>query len=213
MMAACCCAKKLDEEDLVTGVVGLPTSSKVKVERLEVARAQMPWANEAAAAAAHSDGGAAAAVRSGGDATAAAPECAGGGAMSGKGPLADETDVDPLAPRSDAEHRAPLDVDPLVPRGGADPRAPFEVVLQRPTAGTLLSFSVEVTVSEDVMVHAVAEAGMIAEWNRAHPDRHVRSGCRIVEVNGIRGGPATELISELQSNLKLKMLMTPPESH
>ena len=56
-----------------------------------------------------------------------------------------------------------------------------------------------------VEVHQV-NAGLIDDWNGKHPKRAVRVGDYLVEVNGVRGPTAQEMLETFQRQLNLNLV-------
>jgi hypothetical protein len=63
-----------------------------------------------------------------------------------------------------------------------------ELVLTLARAEEEESFALKLDVnSRHIRVSGILPEGLIAEWNREHPEQQVKAGDHIVEVNGVRG--------------------------
>eukprot|EP00812_Abedinium_dasypus_P014896 NODE_8465_length_382_cov_162.908257.p3 GENE.NODE_8465_length_382_cov_162.908257~~NODE_8465_length_382_cov_162.908257.p3 ORF type:complete len:62 (+),score=14.63 NODE_8465_length_382_cov_162.908257:3-188(+) len=59
----------------------------------------------------------------------------------------------------------------------------------------------------------VKEGEPVAKWNRAHPDKCLRPGCKILTINGIATRSLEDVTGELASGLQLRFVVVPPEEH
>jgi hypothetical protein len=62
---------------------------------------------------------------------------------------------------------------------------------------------------ETLRVQKIEEIGMVAHWNRQHPDIAIRQGDRVIEVNGkcVNESGAAELIREIKRESVLRVCM------
>lgn len=70
------------------------------------------------------------------------------------------------------------------PAPGDEKEVEFEIAIER---GEGQQLGVDVVHQDWTLVIGRVNAGLVAVWNRAHPDRCVRPGDLIVDVNGVRG--------------------------
>eukprot|EP00930_Biecheleria_cincta_P092591 TRINITY_DN8256_c1_g1_i1.p2 TRINITY_DN8256_c1_g1~~TRINITY_DN8256_c1_g1_i1.p2 ORF type:complete len:147 (-),score=41.05 TRINITY_DN8256_c1_g1_i1:32-472(-) len=81
----------------------------------------------------------------------------------------------------------------------------FEVTLDK-TDGTRLGCDVDHEDGKTLVVDAITGSGLITEWNEANPDKALKPGDRIVEVNGHRGD-VLRLVDECKQCKVLKILV------
>mmetsp|Transcript_12828 Transcript_12828/g.36887 ORF Transcript_12828/g.36887 Transcript_12828/m.36887 type:complete len:535 (-) Transcript_12828:233-1837(-) len=79
----------------------------------------------------------------------------------------------------------------------------FAIVLEKRRNNSRLGIDVDASQGQGLVIDSVA-GGLVAEWNRRHPECKVKVGDCIVEVNGITGD-AQEIFKECRSTWKLEM--------
>jgi hypothetical protein len=78
----------------------------------------------------------------------------------------------------------------------------LHIVLDRST-GTELGVDVDVKDGKGLIMEQIT-GGLVEMWNTSHPDKLLREGDRIVEVNNIRDD-AQQLVTECKQNKVLEM--------
>mmetsp|Transcript_81108 Transcript_81108/g.160747 ORF Transcript_81108/g.160747 Transcript_81108/m.160747 type:complete len:137 (-) Transcript_81108:115-525(-) len=80
----------------------------------------------------------------------------------------------------------------------------FTIVLQRADIKTGLGVDVDLDDCVSLRVVKLQKDGMVAEWNRRHPDKEVRVNDRFVSVNDTAGN-AVQLANECRGSSRLEI--------
>lgn len=71
--------------------------------------------------------------------------------------------------------------------------------------GVKLGIDVDLNDNTVLVVEAIHD-GLVSNWNKAHPDREVKSGDKVVSVNGTKGNAAS-MVDVIKTEATLEMVV------
>mmetsp|Transcript_99664 Transcript_99664/g.279113 ORF Transcript_99664/g.279113 Transcript_99664/m.279113 type:complete len:130 (-) Transcript_99664:148-537(-) len=114
---------------------------------------------------------------------------------------------------SQSEQKDPTKVDPvqqevvlpsLSPKVDAGKPNEWNITLVK-AEGVKLGIDVDLNDNTVLVVEAIHD-GLVSNWNKAHPDREVKSGDKVVSVNGTKGNAAS-MVDVIKTEATLEMVV------